>query len=311
MTPPPACSFNAASAHTSIFTGKERDTESGNDYFGARYYSSAMGRFMSPDPSGLYYADPSNPQSMNLYSYALNNPLKNTDPTGMYCYYGDTGGGAQEDADKQDGAQWDYHSSQSECAATDENGNQGQWINDDQTHQTSDGDWVDNDNRPDNFTLNVNTPPGGSYGTNQGSSWWPNFTVQVGLSVNLQLWGPLTFTGFTGYLIDSHGHVGEYHGAGGGFSVGTGASAGVQGSVSDGRDICAMGGPFTNLSGTVGGGVGGTIDTFAGNGNAPGGVVTGAGGTLGLAGGASGSAMVTGTTIKPFGGHTCVNGEIH
>ncbi len=31
------------------FTGKERDTESGNDYFGARYYSSQMGRFMSPD----------------------------------------------------------------------------------------------------------------------------------------------------------------------------------------------------------------------------------------------------------------------
>jgi RHS repeat-associated protein len=34
------------------FTGKERDTESGNDYFGARYYSSAMGRWMSPDPLG-------------------------------------------------------------------------------------------------------------------------------------------------------------------------------------------------------------------------------------------------------------------
>jgi RHS repeat-associated protein len=32
------------------FTGKERDTESGNDYFGARYYASSMGRFMSPDP---------------------------------------------------------------------------------------------------------------------------------------------------------------------------------------------------------------------------------------------------------------------
>ena len=31
-------------------TGKERDTESGNDYFGARYYGSSMGRFLSPDP---------------------------------------------------------------------------------------------------------------------------------------------------------------------------------------------------------------------------------------------------------------------
>lgn len=33
----------------SHYTGKERDTESGNDYFGARYYASSMGRFMSPD----------------------------------------------------------------------------------------------------------------------------------------------------------------------------------------------------------------------------------------------------------------------
>jgi len=69
----------------SLFTGKERDTESGNDYFGARYYASSMGRFMSPDPSQLYYADPANPQSLNLYSYGQNNPLINIDPNGMDC----------------------------------------------------------------------------------------------------------------------------------------------------------------------------------------------------------------------------------
>jgi RHS repeat-associated protein len=44
----------------SRFTGKERDTESGNDYFGARYYASSMGRFMSPDwdskPQAVPYA---------------------------------------------------------------------------------------------------------------------------------------------------------------------------------------------------------------------------------------------------------------
>jgi hypothetical protein len=40
---------------------------------------------MSPDPSGLTYADPRNPQSMNLYSYALNNPLVFTDPSGLAC----------------------------------------------------------------------------------------------------------------------------------------------------------------------------------------------------------------------------------
>jgi RHS repeat-associated protein len=45
----------------SRITGKERDTESGNDYFGARYYASSMGRFMSPDWSAkedpVAYAD--------------------------------------------------------------------------------------------------------------------------------------------------------------------------------------------------------------------------------------------------------------
>ena len=109
------------------FTGKERDTESGLDYFGARYYSSAMGRFSSPDPSGLAYADQENPQSLNLYAYALNNPLKNTDPTGMYCYYGST------DADVGDNSQYDMHSSQGECTQADENGNKGQWVDDPHT----------------------------------------------------------------------------------------------------------------------------------------------------------------------------------
>jgi RHS repeat-associated protein len=70
----------------SIYTGKERDTESGNDYFGARYYSSSMGRFMSPDWSAkvapVPYAKLDNPQSLNLYSYMLNNPLSGVDPDG-------------------------------------------------------------------------------------------------------------------------------------------------------------------------------------------------------------------------------------
>lgn len=71
------------------FTGKERDSESGNDYFGARYYSSSMGRWLSPDPTQLYYADPTKPKSFNLYSYVLNNPLINTDPDGDECVWDD------------------------------------------------------------------------------------------------------------------------------------------------------------------------------------------------------------------------------
>ena len=68
------------------FTGKERDAESQLDYFGARYYASTMGRFMSPDWSAkaepVPYAKLENPQSLNLYAYVGNNPLSRSDPTG-------------------------------------------------------------------------------------------------------------------------------------------------------------------------------------------------------------------------------------
>jgi|SRR5579884_3284317 len=63
------------------FTGKERDTETGLDFFGPRYLSSAQGRFTSPDEPFIW-ADPENPQSWNLYAYGLNNPLVYSDPTG-------------------------------------------------------------------------------------------------------------------------------------------------------------------------------------------------------------------------------------
>jgi RHS repeat-associated protein len=68
------------------FTGKERDPESGLDMFGARYYGSSMGRFMTPDWSSVAtavpYADFGNPQSLNLYSYTKNNPTTLRDPNG-------------------------------------------------------------------------------------------------------------------------------------------------------------------------------------------------------------------------------------
>jgi RHS repeat-associated protein len=108
-----------------FFTGKERDTESGLDYFGARYYGSSMGRFMSPDPSGLTYADISNPQSLNLYAYTLNNPLKFTDPTGMYCFYGGKGDTTENDGDVTD---YDFTDEQGDC--------HGQWIDNPTTNVT-------------------------------------------------------------------------------------------------------------------------------------------------------------------------------
>lgn len=68
------------------FTGKERDTESGLDNFGARYNASSMGRFMTPDwaakPISVPYAKFGDPQTLNLYSYVENAPLNRIDADG-------------------------------------------------------------------------------------------------------------------------------------------------------------------------------------------------------------------------------------
>jgi RHS repeat-associated protein len=79
------------SSTTIKFTGKEHDSESGNDYFGARYYGSTMGRFLTPDwatkPAGVPYANFGNPLSLNLYNYVEDNPTTLDDADG-HC---DTG----------------------------------------------------------------------------------------------------------------------------------------------------------------------------------------------------------------------------
>lgn len=78
----PTAGYPHAPTGNSIeFTGKERDSETGLDYFGARYFSGAQGRFTSPDVP-LVDQRAQDPQSWNLYSYGRNNPLKYTDPTG-------------------------------------------------------------------------------------------------------------------------------------------------------------------------------------------------------------------------------------
>ena len=60
------------------FEGKERDAETGNDDFGARYYSSNFGRWLSPDwsstPEPVPYANLTNPQTLNLYAMVQDNP---------------------------------------------------------------------------------------------------------------------------------------------------------------------------------------------------------------------------------------------
>ncbi len=55
------------------------DGESGLIYMNARYEDPVLARFLSADD---YVSDATNPQDLNAYSYGLNRPIDNTDPTG-------------------------------------------------------------------------------------------------------------------------------------------------------------------------------------------------------------------------------------
>lgn len=70
--------------YAGLSSGKERDTESGLDHFGARYMSSNMGRWMSSDLVNVTEERMMNPSStLSKYAYAANNPLKYVDPDGQ------------------------------------------------------------------------------------------------------------------------------------------------------------------------------------------------------------------------------------
>src|SRR5262249_53489547 len=102
------------SNNTIKFSGQYRDTETtaNLDYFGARYYSNTVGRFMSPDwdakPVTVPYAKFGDPQSLNLYSYVENGPINRIDADGhcFTCIPGEAGGaptgspGADPEQDK-------------------------------------------------------------------------------------------------------------------------------------------------------------------------------------------------------------------
>ena len=255
-----------------------------------------MGRFLSPDPSQLFYANQVDPQSLNLYTYGRNNPLRNIDPTGLDCVYFNDAGNAAESVD--------HNSNSGECGA-----NGGDWVNGTtsasqvQYNASNDTFNIQSSSTWQNYSTTAYAPGPGGGGTDsngdpiscsgncdtangyRSSFRWPSGTFQLGLSGNINIWGPLAVTGSLGVVVDTHGKVGGYVSGGGGASAGAGGALGVQVGASNGNGICSLGGPFGNVSATGGEGAGGTVDVFAGKGNGPGGVVAGGSVTIGLAGG--------------------------
>jgi RHS repeat-associated protein len=125
---------SSSSGNRYKFTGKERDFESNLDNFGARFDSSSLGRFMSPDPDNAG-ASPDSPQSWNAYSYVLNNPLNVIDPDGLDCVYLNNAGSGVESIDRD--------STQKEC---NDPKNGGTWfdgtINSNSVRTDPNSDWV-------------------------------------------------------------------------------------------------------------------------------------------------------------------------
>jgi RHS repeat-associated protein len=74
--------YSAADGVRQKFTQKERDNETGLDYFNARYFSFIQGRFTTPDDF-LNDTHASDPAGWNLYAYCRNNPLRFIDPLGQ------------------------------------------------------------------------------------------------------------------------------------------------------------------------------------------------------------------------------------
>jgi RHS repeat-associated protein len=76
------CAAPLRAAQPRQFTGKERDAETGLDYFGARYYGSRIARFTTVDPVYTWTENFVDPQRWNRHAYSRNNPLRFTDPDG-------------------------------------------------------------------------------------------------------------------------------------------------------------------------------------------------------------------------------------
>lgn len=88
-----------------------------------------MGRFMSPDPGWFLQADPTNPQSWNMYSYVLNNPLSNVDPYGYDCVYLNNAGTDIDRDANGNSTGIDTSSNSGECGQ-----NGGYWVDGTVTH---------------------------------------------------------------------------------------------------------------------------------------------------------------------------------
>jgi RHS repeat-associated protein len=187
------------------FTGYETDAESGTDYAVFRNHSTALGRFMRPDPYDGSY-DITNPQSLNRYAYVINNPLAYVDPGGLYCEYGNNGDGQLDDTD--------YYSTEAECTS-----NNGQWFPDGAA--TYGG--IDSFGGVGSGS-GIGDVGGGTGGTSTGAPSKPNCPANGGGIANVSVTTAAPTTAVGAFIGSLFGPEGTAIGAAIGSSFGIGAS---------------------------------------------------------------------------------------
>ncbi len=305
------------------FTGQERDTETGNDHYWARYFGVTMSRWMTPDPVA---GDITNPQSLNRYAYALNNPTTLTDPLGLISCDPAYGMDCCDPEDLFGCCPPGCDPSDIECEPTGAppgppppgGGGTGGGGGGGGTGSTapgavwsSNGTWSEG-HQPAVYPWSlwqVFGPVGSVYpcdfGVCAAVPIADQYTAQLGISGGWTIPLGINFSFFFGIAVDSHGHLAVYHGGGIGVGAGARGSVGVQVAGSNANTVCDLGGPFVNVSATGGAGATGSVDFFTGNGNGPGGQVIGGGGTVSIGGGADASAAITTTTVTPLGSARC------
>jgi RHS repeat-associated protein len=258
------------------FAQVDHDYETDTEHAQFRQYSSAQGRWLSPDPYGGSY-DPSNPQSFNRYAYALNNPLSNVDPSGRECVWDDGSFDAADDPDT---------GTATGCATAG-----GTYVPPDifeSVEGTNPGDWSSNasstiasDWTTPSVTVNAQNTSSSSilhlllcsaYSDLLGVAKLTNSTVGEGVGGSVG--AGLKSQGFAISLsvqvvADPQGNLGIAGTFGAvtpfsGVVIGTGAVGGVQASVSNAQNVSQLGGPAVDANFSSGLGLGGGIDASAG-----------------------------------------------
>jgi RHS repeat-associated protein len=283
----PGASVDGPSAP--LFTSYQRSSRTGLDYAINRYYNPMLGRFLQPDPVGVLAARPQDPQSLNMYAYAGNDPTNEVDANGL-------------DDSNTTGCESPYCTIVVGKAPVPFTPPVSPAASGSPTSGTASGP------SPAVKQQVCNAGPTASTGSTPPPTTTPPITTPswnlqyFGLSVTGALLGAAGLFGF-GIVTDQQGTAALYVTGGAGGSNGTifSHAVGFSGGWGTTPNVAGFGGPFANVSWGMGAGGRYTIDYYSDPNNSAsygGGLTVGIGEKLGVVGN-GGSLLYTRTKLSP------------